>query len=64
MAGMLTVNTLLLFMGFAPYKNPELVVVVSVDEPKGVYFGGSVAGPVFKNIMQKSLKYLEVPEES
>lgn len=52
------------FMGFAPYKDPELVVVVSVNEPKGDYFGGSVAAPVFREVMQKSLRYLEVPEES
>ena len=51
------------FMGFAPFDKPQLVVVVSVDEPKGGYYGGLVAAPVFKGIMGKSLKYLEIKKE-
>lgn len=48
------------FMGFAPADHPRLAVMVVVDEPRPSYFGGTVAAPVFQEIMEKSLKYLEV----
>jgi len=48
------------FIGFAPLENPRVVLVVCVDEPKGNHFGGTVAAPAFKNVMQKVLQYLEV----
>lgn len=53
-----------LFAGFAPAKNPKIIVVVMVDEPKGVYYGGAVAGPVFSNISAESLRVLGVPAEN
>ncbi len=46
------------FIGFAPVERPVLSVVVCVDEPHPVYYGGDVAAPVFKNVMDESLKYL------
>jgi cell division protein FtsI/penicillin-binding protein 2 len=46
------------FIGFAPVEKPVLAVVVCVDEPRPVYFGGEVAAPVFKNVVDESLKYL------
>jgi stage V sporulation protein D (sporulation-specific penicillin-binding protein) len=50
------------FVGFAPAVDPRLVCLVVVDAPKGYpYYGGWVAAPVFKNIMQDALHYLEVP---
>ncbi|MCP5467942.1 MAG: transpeptidase family protein [Deltaproteobacteria bacterium] len=51
------------FVGFAPTHRPELVVVVSIDEPKGAYYGGVVSAPVFKNIMGQSLAYLKISPE-
>ena len=48
------------FIGFAPYEDPRVSLVVCVDEPKGKHFGGSVAAPAFKHIMEKILKYMEV----
>lgn len=48
------------FVGFAPAKNPHLIVAVVIDEPKNNYYGGSVAGPAFKGIMADGLKYLNV----
>ncbi|MDD5438586.1 MAG: penicillin-binding transpeptidase domain-containing protein [Candidatus Omnitrophica bacterium] len=48
------------FIGFAPAKDPRMTLVVCVDEPKGNHFGGVVAAPAFRTIMQKALKYLEV----
>lgn len=50
------------FIGFAPAVTPRLVCMVVVDAPQGYpYFGGWVAAPTFKNIMQDALQYLEVP---
>ncbi len=46
------------FSGFGPVGNPRLVVSVIVDEPQVNSFGGDVAGPVFKRIMERSLDYL------
>jgi cell division protein FtsI/penicillin-binding protein 2 len=46
------------FIGFAPVEKPVLAVAVCVDEPRGVYYGGDVAAPVFKNVVDESLKYL------
>lgn len=50
------------FIGFAPAAKPVLAVVVCIDEPRPVYFGGDVAAPVFKNVMDQSLKYLNIEE--
>ena len=48
------------FIGFAPLDDPEIVVVVVVDEPKGKHYGGTVAGPVFKEVATRTLQYLGV----
>ncbi len=49
------------FVGFAPADKPRLVVSVSVQNPKNGYYGGLVAGPVFKNIMSFALRSQGVP---
>ncbi|MBI5143487.1 MAG: hypothetical protein HZA30_00265, partial [Candidatus Omnitrophica bacterium] len=46
------------FIGFAPVEKPEISVVICVDEPRPVYYGGDVAAPVFKNVADETLKYL------
>jgi len=46
------------FIGFAPVEKPILAVAVCVDEPRPVYFGGDVAAPIFKTVVDDSLKYL------
>jgi len=48
------------FMGFAPADEPRLVLLVVIDEPHGSNYGGIVAAPVFKAIMEKVLPYLNV----
>jgi cell division protein FtsI (penicillin-binding protein 3) len=48
------------FAGFAPVEDPRLTIVVVVDEPQGSYYGGSVAAPVFREIAQSALGYLNV----
>lgn len=49
------------FVGFAPAQNPRVIVAVTVDEPTtNGYYGGTVAGPVFKQVMSGSLNILGV----
>src|SRR4030043_638892 len=48
------------FMGFAPADAPKIIVLVIVDEPQGNSYGGVVAAPIFKTIMEKVLPYLNV----
>lgn len=52
------------FIGFAPVEKPVLSIVVCVDEPHPVYYGGDVAAPVFKNVIDESLKYLSTKGNS
>jgi cell division protein FtsI (penicillin-binding protein 3) len=52
------------FVGFAPAKHPELVVLVTVDEPRGAIWGGVVAAPPFAQIMEFALQYLEVEPDA
>lgn len=51
------------FSGIAPIDNPRVVVAVMVDEPSGVYFGGLVAAPVFKVVVEQALRTLGVPPD-
>ncbi len=49
------------FVGMAPIDNPRIIVAVMVDEPSnGVYYGGSVAGPVFSQVVQQTLRMMNV----
>ncbi|HEY6780749.1 MAG TPA: penicillin-binding protein 2, partial [Thermoleophilaceae bacterium] len=49
------------FIGFAPAKDPRLLVSVMVDEPQGDIYGGTVAAPAFERIMEFALPYLKIP---
>lgn len=50
------------FIGFAPYHDPQLCVMVVLDEPsRGSYYGGTVATPAFKEIMENALPLLDIP---
>lgn len=54
------------FIGFAPAEDPIIAIAVVVDEPHPSYFGGVVAAPVFKNVVNDTLRYLktkELPDE-
>jgi cell division protein FtsI (penicillin-binding protein 3)/stage V sporulation protein D (sporulation-specific penicillin-binding protein) len=51
------------FVGMVPSSNPALVVLVSVDEPRGGIYGGLVAAPAFEQIASFDLQYLEVPPD-
>ena len=49
------------FIGYAPADDPELVVAVILQRPLNGYFGGSTAGPVFRDVMTYALQELKVP---
>lgn len=49
------------FIGFAPSDDPQIIVYVGIDEPAGAYYGGQVAAPVFRKIVEASLHYMKVP---
>ena len=51
------------FAGFAPANQPALAAVVVINEPKGKYYGGKVAAPVFRQIMERALIHLRVPRD-
>ena len=52
------------FVGFAPASDPRIVVAVMVDEPsKGVYYGGEIAAPVFSQVVQQTLRMMNVPTD-
>lgn len=48
------------FLAFAPAENPQLIALVLVDEPQGAYYGGQVAGPVMKELLENALPYLNI----
>lgn len=49
------------FIGMAPAENPEIVVAVAIHNPKNGRYGGQLAGPVFKEVAQYSLKQMNIP---
>jgi cell division protein FtsI/penicillin-binding protein 2 len=49
------------FAGFAPLARPRLAAIVVLDTPRGGYYGGLVAAPVFGRILTAALAYLKVP---
>ncbi|MBQ7757884.1 penicillin-binding transpeptidase domain-containing protein [Anaerotignum sp.] len=48
------------FMSFAPAEAPQVMALVLIDEPQGVYYGGTVAGPVMQELLQNILPYLGI----
>lgn len=53
------------FIGYAPVEDPQLAMIVSIDNPRPYYYGGTVAAPVFREVIEQSLIYLGyVPPES
>jgi len=48
------------FVGFAPVNNPQVAIIVVIDEPAGAYHGGDVAAPVFREIAEQILPALNV----
>lgn len=48
------------FIGFAPSDNPQVIAICIVDEPVGVYYGGTIAAPVVADIFSNILPYLGI----
>ncbi|MFC0188993.1 stage V sporulation protein D [Fictibacillus aquaticus] len=56
-------NHIVSFIGMAPADDPQIVVYVAIDNPKGtLQFGGVVAAPIVRNIIDDSLRAMEVPK--
>jgi len=49
------------FVGFLPARQPEIGIIVVVDEPQPLHTGGSVAAPVFRRIAEQAVRYLDIP---
>ncbi|MDB6021438.1 MAG: Peptidoglycan glycosyltransferase, partial [Pedosphaera sp.] len=48
------------FIGFFPADNPEILIYVALDTPRGGHYGGETAAPVFKEIAEKAANYLNI----
>ncbi len=51
------------FIGFAPADNPQVIAMCIIDEPQGVYYGGTIAAPVISNIYSNILPYLNIEKD-
>jgi cell division protein FtsI (penicillin-binding protein 3) len=51
------------FVGFVPAEDPQLAMIVVIDEPHGEGWGGVVAAPVFRKVGEQALNYLGIPAE-
>ena len=53
-----------LFAGVVPVSDPDMIMAIVVNEPsRGVYYGGAVAAPVFREVMQEALRIRNVPAD-
>lgn len=50
------------FVGFAPAENPQVIALITIDEPQGVYYGGTIAAPVIQDIFENILPYLGIEQ--
>ena len=48
------------FLGFAPADNPQVIALITIDEPVGIYYGGTIAAPVIADIFKNILPYLGI----
>ena len=49
------------FLGFAPADDPQIMALMTIDEPEGIYYGGTIAAPVIGSIFESILPYLGIP---
>jgi stage V sporulation protein D (sporulation-specific penicillin-binding protein) len=52
------------YIGFAPADDPQVIAIGIVDEPQGVYYGGSVAAPMIQELYENILPYLGIEQEA
>jgi len=50
-------------LGFAPADNPQVMALVLIDEPQGIYYGGTIAAPVIAELFDNILSYLGVEKK-
>ena len=48
------------FIGFAPAEDPKVIAMCIINEPTGVYYGGTIAAPVIRELFENILPYLEI----
>ena len=48
------------FIGFAPANDPKVIALITIDEPVGIYYGGTIAAPVIGDIFKNILPYLGI----
>lgn len=48
------------FVGFAPANDPQVIALITIDEPQGIYYGGTIAAPVIADILKNILPYLGI----
>lgn len=48
------------FIGFAPVENPQVIAMCIIDEPQGIYYGGTIAAPVIRELYESILPYLGI----
>ncbi len=51
------------FIGFAPADNPQVIAMCIIDEPEGIYYGGTIAAPVIREVFENILPYLGIEQE-
>ncbi len=49
------------FIGFGPVPNPKVLTLVQIDDPKGLFYGGDIAAPVFSQLMGQVFSYMGIP---
>lgn len=60
----MTGNYIVSFIGFLPANNPEIVVYLAIDNPKGVtQYGGTVSAPIVKNILEDAIEELKIEKQ-
>lgn len=52
------------FLGFAPADDPQVIALITIDEPVGIYYGGTIAAPVVADIFSNILPYLDIASVS
>lgn len=48
------------FIGFAPADDPQVIAIILIDEPQGIYYGGTIAAPVVRELFENILPYLGI----
>lgn len=51
------------FIGFAPSDNPKILAILLIDEPEGIYYGGTIAAPVVRGIFENILPYVGIEQQ-